>query len=219
MPSLLTATASRFTSKETPLLVPLYDQRSGPWQLAGDGSFICGAAADADLSIQQNSIQPQHCRLDFQQGCLTLVRLDGRVWVNEVPVHGDTILEPDDVVCLGSWTMRVLAADPLRPVISEADGVVRRPLLLGAAPPAVVYTGGYERPFHEVFPRVRDSIRTTTPQHSEPAAVRKRGAEEADVRQLLEREAEAARRESRLRSEEQRLAELLAELELSLIHI
>jgi len=212
MPSLLNATASRFTSKDAPLLVPLYDQRFGPWQIAGDGSFVCGAAVNAELSIQQASIQQRHCRLDFQQGCLTLVRLDGRVWVNDVPVHADAILEPDDVVSLGSWTMRVLAADPLRPPAAETDGVSRRPFILGAETPAVIFTGGSDRRFHEVFPRVRDSVRTVTPHYRQPAAVSDRTSD-AEIRQLLEREAEAARRETKLRCEEQRLAELLAELE------
>lgn len=212
MPSLLTATASRFTSKEAPLLVPLYDQRFGPWQIAGDGSFVCGAAVDAELSIQQASIRQRHCRLDFQQGCLTLVRLDGPVWVNEVPVHADAILEPDDMVSLGSWTMRVLAADPLRPPTAETDGVSRRPYLLGAETPEVIFTGGSDRRFHEVFPRVRDNVRAATPQYRQPAAGSDRTSD-AEIRQLLEREAEAARRETKLRCEEQRLAELLAELE------
>jgi len=85
MPSLLTASARSFTTREAPLLVPLYDQRFGPWQIAGDGSFVCGAAKTANISIQQASIQQQHCRFDYQDGRLTVVRLEGRVWVNESP--------------------------------------------------------------------------------------------------------------------------------------
>ncbi|MFM7835842.1 MAG: FHA domain-containing protein, partial [Planctomycetaceae bacterium] len=130
MPSLLTASARSFTTREAPLLVPLYDQRFGPWQIAGDGSFVCGAATTADISIQQASIQQQHCRFDYQDGRLTVVRLEGRVWVNEVPLHGDALIEPDDVISLGSWTMRVLTSDPLRPAVSSDDGSVRRAVLL-----------------------------------------------------------------------------------------
>ena len=213
MPSLLTASGRSFTTREAPLLVPLYDQRFGPWQIAGDGSFVCGAAKTADISIQQASIQQQHCRFDYQDGRLTVVRLEGRVWVNEVPLHGDALLEPDDVISLGSWTMRVLTSDPLRPAVSSDDGSMRRAVLLGAAGPSVIFTGGTDRRFRDAFPRVSGES---------PAVERQRGYSPADavsdvaaarVSQLLEREAEISRREQRLKAEELRLAELLAELE------
>ena len=213
MPSLLTASARSFTTREAPLLVPLYDQRFGPWQIAGDGSFVCGAARTADISIQQASIQQQHCRFDYQDGRLTVVRLEGRVWVNEVPLHGDAVLEPDDVISLGSWTMQVLTSDPLRPAVSSDDGSMRRAVLLGAAGPSVIFTGGTDRRFRDAFPRVSGESPAVERQRGHSAADAVSDVTAARVSQLLEREAEISRREQRLKAEELRLAELLAELE------
>ena len=213
MPSLLTASARSFTTRETPLLVPLYDQRIGPWQIAGNGSFVCGAASTVDISIPLKSVQQQHCRFDYQNGRLTVVRLEGRVWVNEVPLHGDTLLEPDDVISLGSLTLQVLASDPLRPAVSDDDGNERRPVIVGGAASNVIFTGGTDRRFHEAFPRGGAVTAAKEPQRGQLPAGETADATAARVTRLLQREAEAARKEQQLKADELRLAELLAELE------
>ena len=213
MPSLLTASARSFTTRETPLLVPLYDQRIGPWQIAGNGSFVCGAASTVDISIPLKSVQQQHCRFDYQNGRLTVVRLEGRVWVNEVPLHGDTLLEPDDVISLGSLTLQLLASDPLRPAGSNDDGNERRPVIVGGAASNVIFTGGTDRRFHEAFPRGGAVTAAKEPQRGQLPAGETADATAARVTRLLQREAEAARKEQQLKADELRLAELLAELE------
>ncbi len=210
MPSLLTASASRFTSKAAPLLVPLYDQRVGPWQIAGDGTFVCGSAADAQICIQHSGLRDQHCRFEFREGRLTVFRMAGQVWVNEVPVFHDLPLEPEDVVSLGSLTVRIQSGDPLRPQVSDDDGIIRRPILLGISSPAVIFTGGSDRRFHQVFPR---SPRSASTAASDGTAQPDVQGDAIRVRQLRERESEVALRESRLQSDETRLAELLEELE------
>lgn len=210
MPSLLKASASRFTSKAAPLLVPLYDQRVGPWQIAGDGTFVCGSAADAQICIQHSGLRDQHCRFEFREGHLTIFRMAGQVWVNEVPVFHDLPLEPDDVVSLGSLTVRIQSGDPLRPQVSDDDGIIRRPILLGISSPAVIFTGGSDRRFHQVFPRSPRSASAAASNRTEQPDVQ---SDAIRVRQLRERESEVALRESRLQSDETRLAELLEELE------
>ena len=210
MPSLLKASASRFTSKAAPLLVPLYDQRVGPWQIAGDGTFVCGSAADAQICIQHSGLRDQHCRFEFREGHLTIFRMAGQVWVNEVPVFHDLPLEPDDVVSLGSLTVRIQSGDPLRPQVSDDDGIIRRPILLGISSPAVIFTGGSDRRFHQVFPRSPRSATAAASNRTEQPDVQ---SDAIRVRQLRERESEVALRESRLQSDETRLAELLEELE------
>jgi len=89
-----------------PVFVPLYNQFE-QWQITSDGETVCGRAEQSDLRLDLESIAERHCRLVFKAGALTVHRMDGRLWVNDLPVSSHSALVPGDVLSVGPVSFQI----------------------------------------------------------------------------------------------------------------
>ena len=90
-----------------PVLLPLYDSASESWQFAADEEIICGAGEECQFRLNHESIAVRHCALTLRAGTLTIKRLDGRIWLNEIPVSSEAILTSGDIISIGPVTLQV----------------------------------------------------------------------------------------------------------------
>lgn len=82
-----------------------------PQMLLDQGAFRIGSAANADLVLASDGIEPLHCELQVgAQGVRMRVPEGIRVLVNERPVEGLIALRADDTVGLASTRFRLLDA-------------------------------------------------------------------------------------------------------------
>jgi len=94
-----------------PVFVPLYNQCES-WQIASEGETICGRSSLCDLRLDVEGIAERHCRLIFQAGSLSVCRIDGRVWINELPISSLAVLVPGDVLSVGPVSFQIGMALP-----------------------------------------------------------------------------------------------------------
>ena len=90
-----------------PVLLPLYDSASESWQFVADDEIACGAGDDCQFRLKHEGIADRHCLFNLRTGILTVRRLDGRIWLNEIPVTTEAILAPGDVVSIGPVTIQI----------------------------------------------------------------------------------------------------------------
>ena len=82
-----------------------------PQMLLDQGVYRIGSAADADVSLAADGIEPLHCELQVgAQGVQMRVPNGIRVLVNERPVDGLIALRADDTLGLASTRIRLLDA-------------------------------------------------------------------------------------------------------------
>ncbi len=134
----------RFAGHTVPVLMPLYRTDFGSWQFTEDGDYRCGAAAHCEIQIEADGIAADHCDLTYHAGHLAVRRGNGRVWVNELPVHTECPLSPGDTLSFGAISFRIDSAEPpARPVSFVADAPpisVAVPALFSApVPPAAQF--------------------------------------------------------------------------------
>lgn len=103
----------RFAGRTVPVLMPLYRADFGSWQFTEDGDYRCGAAEHCDIRIEADGIASEHCDLTYRAGHLSVRRGQGRVWVNELPVHTECGLSPGDTLSFGAMSFRIDEAEPL----------------------------------------------------------------------------------------------------------
>ena len=101
-----------------------------PQMLLDQGVYRIGSAADADVALEADGIQPLHCELQVgAQGVRMRVPNGIRVLVNERPVDGLIALRADDTLGLASTRIRLLdvAAEALRAApagrVAEGDDI------------------------------------------------------------------------------------------------
>lgn len=97
-----------------------------PQMLLDQGVYRIGSAADADVALAADGIEPLHCELQVgAQGVQMRVPAGVRVLVNDRPVEGLIALRTDDTLGLASTRIRLLdiAAEPAHaaPVARNAD--------------------------------------------------------------------------------------------------
>ena len=90
-----------------PVLLPLYDSACESWQFAADEEVVCGAGTECQFRLNHESIADRHCAFTLRAGTLTIRRLDGRIWLNEIPVSSEAILTQGDIVSIGPVTIQV----------------------------------------------------------------------------------------------------------------
>jgi len=98
-----------------------------PQMLLDQGVYRIGSAADADVALAADGIEPLHCELQVgAQGVQMRVPNGIRVLVNERPVDGLIALRADDTLGLAATRIRLLdaAAESLRaaPAGRQAEG-------------------------------------------------------------------------------------------------
>jgi len=82
-----------------------------PQMLLDQGVYRIGSAADADVALAADGIEPLHCELQVgAQGVQVRVPTGIRVLVNERPVDGLIALRADDTLGLASTRIRLLDA-------------------------------------------------------------------------------------------------------------
>lgn len=82
-----------------------------PQMLLDAGTYRIGSAADADVALAAEGIEPLHCELQVgAQGVQMRVPAGIRVLVNERPVDGLIALRADDTLGLASTRIRLLDA-------------------------------------------------------------------------------------------------------------
>lgn len=106
-----------------PVLQPLYDSARESWQFAADGEIICGASEECQFRLNHDGVANLHCAFTLRAGILTARRLNGRVWINEIPISTEAILASGDVISIGPVTIQVdETARPPAPAASKPAG-------------------------------------------------------------------------------------------------
>ncbi len=118
-----------------PVLLPLYDSASESWQFVADDEITCGAGEDCQFRLNQGGIAKRHCAFNLRAGILTVRRLDGRIWLNEIPVSTEAILAPGDIVSIGAVTISIdeIARPVSAPASAAASAPVAAPMKVTAA--------------------------------------------------------------------------------------
>ncbi len=97
-----------------------------PQMLLDQGVYRIGSAADADVALPVDGIEPLHCELQVgAQGVQMRVPNGIRVLVNERPVEGLIALRADDTLGVASTRIRLLDAGVphANPVVHGADDI------------------------------------------------------------------------------------------------
>lgn len=97
-----------------PVLIPLYSPGCNSLQFEQDGEFLVGSETGASLSLQIPGIAPRHALIRRQHGNLSVVRLSGRVWINDLPISGECSLNAGDQVSFGpaGFEISTVATEP-----------------------------------------------------------------------------------------------------------
>lgn len=90
-----------------PLLQPLYDSACESWQFTADEEIVCGAGDDCQFRLNHKGIADRHCTWTLRSGTLSIRRLNGRIWLNEIPVSSEAILAAGDIVSIGPVTVQI----------------------------------------------------------------------------------------------------------------
>lgn len=216
-----------------PVFSPLYSSGCDSWQLDAEGEVLCGRSELCQVLVPVDGIQERHCSFNLRGGNLTVRRLDGRVWVNDLPVSRESALVAGDILCIGpvsfqiesvagpvaastAQVMRVDApvpASPTSPVLrSEAETpaiTLQTPPLQAIAPPAnplqtVATLGGASVAESSLSQAERHQLNQRLQEAAEASA-----AAAARILEAEQREADILRRENQI----QEMVRLAAERE------
>jgi len=72
-----------------------------------DGTYRCGSGAASEFCVAFSGAEATHCSFIHKSGTLSVKRIDGRVWVNDLPVSGLNRLTEGDVISLGPVSYRL----------------------------------------------------------------------------------------------------------------
>ena len=95
-----------------------------------DGAYRIGSAANSDILLDDEGVQPLHGELQSSGGRVQLhVPKGARVRVNDRPVDGLIALRRDDLLELGAVRLRLVAETPVQAVNDDLKATVVRPVL------------------------------------------------------------------------------------------
>lgn len=95
-----------------------------------DGAYRIGSAANSDILLDDEGVQPLHGELQSSGGRVQLhVPKGARVRVNDRPVDGLIALRRDDLLELGAVRLRLVAETPSPAVNDDLKATVVRPVL------------------------------------------------------------------------------------------
>ncbi len=178
-----------------PQLRPLYENELGPWTILPNRTVTCGSADDNDIVLKARGIQPHHCRIDFTTSALRIRRLDGRIWVNDLPINSDVPLSIDDRISIGALSI-IVDETPL------TIPPVQRPKESSVTETEVSFVGDSSLRFESAFPAPPRRNQLQFFHYSKSAGMElERLQQELNTREII------------LRRNEERCAELLLELE------
>lgn len=90
-----------------PVLLPLYDNACESWQFVADAEIACGTGDDCEFRLNHKGIADRHCVFNLRAGILTVQRIDGRLWINEIPVSSEAVLAQGDILSIGPVTIQI----------------------------------------------------------------------------------------------------------------
>ena len=90
-----------------PVLLPLYDNACESWQFVADAEIACGTGDDCQFRLNHEGIADRHCVFNLRAGILTVQRIDGRLWLNEIPVSSEAVLAQGDILSIGPVTIQI----------------------------------------------------------------------------------------------------------------
>ena len=90
-----------------PVLLPLYDSVCESLQFVADAEIACGTGADCQFRLNHQGIADRHCVFILRAGILTVRRIDGRIWLNEIPVSTEAVLSHGDILSIGPVTFQI----------------------------------------------------------------------------------------------------------------
>ncbi|MEJ7592014.1 MAG: FHA domain-containing protein [Planctomycetaceae bacterium] len=135
--SVATKRPAQTSSLRIPVLMPLYGADLESFCAQADGTYRCGSGAANEFGLEFAGAEANHCSFIRKAGTFSVNRIDGRVWVNDLPVSGINRLTEGDVISLGPVSYRLKFQDaPLylpepddRPLMSfkSAETVVEQP--------------------------------------------------------------------------------------------
>lgn len=133
------------TSRLVPMLTPLYDAQQNQFCAPKDGIYRCGTNADCEFHLESQGAEAEHCTFERRGGTFAVDHINGRVWINDLPVRGKNYLSDGDVITLGPASFLLSLEEPttqLSPEHLEALENTSRLLSVGsfAASSAVHHT-------------------------------------------------------------------------------
>ncbi len=197
-----------------PVLKPLYGAHFASFSAEADGIYRCGSSAACEFSLEFAGAESTHCSFIRQAGTFSVNRIDGHVWINDLPVRGVNRLNEGDVISLGpvSYRLEFLDAPSYPP---EPDDQLSMPCwsaAIVAQPPSDLIVESLPIPVGIAMPCAQDtSVRATLQQELEEhqRLLTLRQQQLAELSQIVrERERDA---DSRLIAIEERSSQLTAQ--------
>ncbi len=117
-----------------PVLLPLYDNASESWQFVADAEIACGTGDDCQFRLNHDGIADRHCVFNLRAGILTVRRIDGRIWLNEIPVSSEAVLAHGDILSIGPVTIQIdEIARPVAPAPARDSARTSEPMKVAGA--------------------------------------------------------------------------------------
>ena len=121
------------TTTRVPVLTPLYGAHHAAFHAMTDGCYECGSGENSDFLLNFHGAKPAHCRFRREAGTFFVNRLDGRVWVNDLPVSGMSELSEGDIVSFGPVSFRLDFHEVSTSFHDPADAHLTSPRIPGPA--------------------------------------------------------------------------------------
>ncbi|HQX48601.1 MAG TPA: hypothetical protein PLR25_01760 [Planctomycetaceae bacterium] len=99
--SVATLRSAQTLNRLMPVLTPLYNARHESFFAHVDGTYRCGTEAESEFCLEYPEAEPAHCVFERRGASFFVTRLNGGVWVNDVPVRGRSQLREGNVITLG----------------------------------------------------------------------------------------------------------------------
>ena len=102
--------APRFAHTSTtriPVLTPMYGARHESLHAQVEGKYVCGSSSTSDFPLNFPGAEAAHCCFVRESRSFSVTRLNGRVWVNDLPVNGMNLLDEGDVISFGTISFRL----------------------------------------------------------------------------------------------------------------
>ena len=212
--SVATTRPAHSSSIRIPVLKPLYGAHFASFSAQADGIYRCGSSAACEFSLEFSGAESTHCTFIRKAGTFSVNRIDGRVWINDLPVRGVNRLTEGDVISLGpvSYRLEFLDAPSYPPEPDDRLSMPCRSAAIVALRPSDVTGESLPIPVVIAMPCAQDmSVRATLQKEMEEhqRLLTLRQQQLAELSQIVrERERDA---DSRLIAIEERSSQLTAQ--------
>jgi len=85
----------------------MYGARHESLHAQVEGKYVCGSSSTSDFPLNFPGAEAAHCCFVRESRSFSVTRLNGRVWVNDLPVNGMNLLDEGDVISFGTISFRL----------------------------------------------------------------------------------------------------------------